>query len=229
MAPGDARGPELGQLRRSAEPAVVLSSLARLCVPAFSDRCMVELSEGRQPVFRAWYPPQEDPPGHESADRQQECGGAGLTVISTTFDVPASFGFPAFAGRLVHGWAARSAGATDVVIARLLIDTAVEVVRSERLANAAADADARSAQVAIESMTSRAIGEAIGILMVTRQLPEPAAVQVLRSMGRQAGRTLHEVALEVVLSQGWHPGLARGTASRQSGVRVSGRNLHSVS
>lgn len=52
--------PELGlamrDLRASAEPTVVLSSLARNCVPSFSDGCAVELSEGVEPTFRVSYP-----------------------------------------------------------------------------------------------------------------------------------------------------------------------------
>ena len=48
------------ELRRSVEPDVVLSSMARACVPAFSDGCLVQLSVGVEPLFEVSYPLSDD-------------------------------------------------------------------------------------------------------------------------------------------------------------------------
>jgi len=87
----------LRDLRRSAEPAVVLSSLARLSVPCFSDGCELELSEGLDPVFEVSFPlPGEEPVQRSRSSRCNE-PPAGAAVI-TAFDMPSDHGRPSFSG-----------------------------------------------------------------------------------------------------------------------------------
>jgi len=187
----------LHDLRRSAEPAVVLSSLARLSVPCFSDGCALELSEGLDPVFEVSFPLPGEDPADEGGPSPGDEPPAGTAVI-TTFDMPSADGHPAFSGHVIHSWTLRVAAAQDAVIARMLVDHALGVVRYERLAGKARAAEDRSACLAREAMANRAIGEAIGIEMATRQLDRTAAVELLKDASRQSGRSLHEISVAVV-------------------------------
>jgi hypothetical protein len=217
-------------LRRSAEPAVVLSSLARTCVPSFSDGCAVELSEGLDPVFRVSYPlPGDDPApeGNASGGNRSPAGPITDKVVTTSFQMPSAFGRPSFAGHVIHSWKLRIPAASGALIARLLVDEALAVVRYERLAEAAAEAETRSAQLALEAMTGRAIGEATGIVMATRHLAKTAAADLLKAASRQSGRTLHEVALEVVHAGALVHGPGAPTPSRQRDTPRAG-SLRSI-
>jgi len=187
----------LRDLRRSAEPAVVLSSLARLSVPCFSDGCELELSEGLDPVFEVSFPlPGEEPVQRSRSSRCNE-PPAGAAVI-TAFDMPSDHGRPSFSGHVIHSWTLRVPTAEDAVIARMLVDHALEVVRYERLAEIARTAEDRSAWLAREAMANRSIGEAIGIEMATRHLQRTAAIELLKDASRRSGRSLHEISVAVV-------------------------------
>ena len=217
-------------LRRSAEPAVVLSSLARSCVPSFSDSCVVELSEGLDPVFHVSYPlPGDDSAsqGKASLDDEPRAEGTAGKVVTTSFEMPSAFGRPSFAGHVIHSWKLRVPAASDAIIARLLVDEALTVVRYQRLAEVAAEAETRSAQLALEAMTGRTIGEATGIVMATRHLAKTAAVDLLKVAGRQSGRSLHDVALEVVQAGAVAHGPNEPIASLQRDT-ARARNLRSI-
>jgi len=192
--------PVLDDLRRSAEPAVVLSSLARLCVPSFSQRCAVELSEGLDPVFTVSFPPPAPGrvPEARSPDDEAPGGGPAGHAVITPFGMPSAFGRPSFAGYLIHAWTLRVPATGDAMIARLLVDHALGVVQYERLAATAAAAESRSARLALDAIASRVIGEATGILMAGLRLSETAAVSQLTAAGQRSGHTLHDVAREVV-------------------------------
>lgn len=187
----------LHNLRRSAEPAVVLSSLARLCVPSFSDGCAVELSEGLDPVFRVSFPP----PGEDDGPRDELWHGSdpqsGATVV-TAFDMPSADGCPSFSGHVMHSWTLQPLAAGAAVIARLLVDHALAVLRYERLAERARAAEERSALLAREAMAGQSIEQAVCIVMATRHLGRLAALDLLEDASRQSGRSLHEVAVHVV-------------------------------
>jgi ANTAR domain len=187
----------LHTLRRSAEPAVVLSGLARLCVPCFSDGCSVELSEGLDPVFKVSFPS----PGEDRCPRSESWHGGdiptGATVV-TAFDMPSADGCPSFSGHIVHSWTRQPLAAGAPVIARLLVDHALTVIRHERLAERALAAEERSALLAREAMAGQSIGEAVGIVMATRHLDRTAALDLLKDASRQSGCSLHEVSAHLV-------------------------------
>jgi ANTAR domain len=215
-------------LRPSAEPAVVLSSLARSCVPWFSDGCAVELSEGLDPVFRVSYPLPDDDAASEggaSPGGELRVTWAPDKVVTTAFEMPSGYGRPSCAGVLVHSWRLRIPVASDAIIARLLVDEALALVRHERLAGVAAEADRRAAQLALEAMTGKAIGEATGIIMATRNMTNLAAFDVLKSVSRHAGRNVYDIALEVARAGGLdHPtdvpaAQVRGGSSRRANLR----------
>jgi hypothetical protein len=139
----------------SDEPAVVLSSLARSSIPAFSDACAIELSEGTDALFQVSFPPSDEPSGLPDEDVFPQVGEASVT---TPFQASSGHGFASFAGVVIHSWAARGLVAGDAVIARLLVDHALAILQRERMALALARAEDRTAMLAIELMTSRTRG-----------------------------------------------------------------------
>jgi hypothetical protein len=189
------------ELRRSVEPDVVLSSLARACVPSFSDGCVVELSVGVEPLFEMCYPASDEDTAHDAVscgDDDARAAQSGRQVVTTPFAMSSAFGRPACAGLVVHTWRGRVPTASDGIIAGLLVDEALSVLRYERLAEAAAAADRRSAELAIATITAKTIGEATGIVMATRHVIHSAAVDLLNAASRQSRRALHDVAREVI-------------------------------
>jgi hypothetical protein len=193
--------PVLDDLRRSSDPAVVLSSLARLCVPSFSQRCAVEVSQGLDPVFTVSYPlraPGTMPEAKCPDDQASPGDGPAGEAVITSFGMPSACGQPSFAGYLIHTWTLRVPAPGDAMIARLLVDHALGVVRYERLAETAAAEESRSAQLALDAMTAGVIGEATGIIMAALQLSKTEAVSQLKAAGRRSGHTQHDVAGEVV-------------------------------
>ena len=177
---------------RSDEPVVVLSSLARASYPAFSDACAVELSEGSNALFQVSFPM----PG-EGISTAGAPSAVGKTV-TTTFQAASGDGYPSFAGVVVHSWLDHDPTDEDAIIARLLVDRALAIMQHERLAQAAASAEDRAAQLAIELITSRVEGEAIGILMVQRQATEDEAVSLLRQASWTSQRKLYDAAADIV-------------------------------
>ena len=213
----------------SEEPAVVLSSLARSCVPSFSDGCSVELSEGTDPMFHVSYPlPDENQAtgGPPSRSGEPPAEPTGDSVVTTSFEMRASSGWPSYAGVMIHSWRARIPAESDSIIARLLVDRAIALIDHERLADTAGSADERAAQLALETMTSRAIGEATGIIMATRSMTNVDAFDVLKKIGRHAGRNVYDIALEVLRAGALeHPpdqaaAQMRGHSGRRANLRT---------
>jgi hypothetical protein len=185
----------------SDEPAVVLSRLARVSTSWFSDACAVELSEGTGNLFRVCFPM----PGDSKCKAVAWSAAAGARDspvitrnISTTFETESGHGYPSFAGMVVHSWAARDPTEDDMIIARLLVDRALALVRHERLALAVGRADRRAAKLAIDVITSRIEGEATGILMAEHHVTHSEAVSLLRRASQAHDRELYEVAVGVV-------------------------------
>jgi hypothetical protein len=199
-----------GGMVRSPEPAVVLSSLARQSNPAFSDACAIELSEGTGALFQVSFPAREaingtgEPRLLEAAgpapDAPDAPGLPSLTgsTVTTVFRSASGHGYASFAGVAVHTWIGREATAGDAIISRLLVDYALGIVQQERLIRSAAGAEDRAAKLALELITSRSEGEAIGLLMARHRVGRQEAVTMLRQSSSTTGRPLHEVAADVV-------------------------------
>jgi ANTAR domain len=188
-------------LAASADPAVVFSSLARSCIPSFSDSCSVELSEGVEPLFRAAFPMAEE--ASVTAKPESVTASAAAprnhgNAVSTSFQDASALGFPSYAGVVLHSWDSREPTAEDAIIARLLVDHAVALVHSERLAQCKAQAEERAAKLALELITSRVEGEAIGILITKHKAGREEALRLLRRASRARGRTLYDVAMDVI-------------------------------
>jgi ANTAR domain len=211
----------------SPEPAVVLSSLARSSNPAFSDVCSVELSEGVEGLFQVTFPMADEQTFPASSRLLPATGGAlavtGNTVC-TPFQAASAAGYPAFAGVVLHSWAVHAPTEDDAIIAWLLVDRALTIVRQERLAESAAQADDRAAKLAHELITSRVVGEATGILMTKYNATREEALSLLRRATRWNQHTLHEVDADLVHARG-----DIGTAQlRHTNGPVHRANLRSV-
>ena len=178
---------------RSAEPAVVLSSLARHSQLAFSDACAIELSEGTDALFQISFPI----PDTDGAAAPSPAPLARETV-TTAFSAASGHGYASFAGVAVHTWMEREPTADDAIIARLLVDYALGIVQQERLTRSVACAEDRAAKLAVELITSRAEGEATGLLMARHRVTREEAVSMLRQSSGTTGRPLPEVAADVV-------------------------------
>jgi hypothetical protein len=211
-------------LVRSDEPAVVLSSLARNSNPCFSDACAVELSDGTGGLFQVSFPM----PGDTAFPADAGSGRAGAsavpvagTTVTTAFTAPSGYGYPSFAGLVAHTWTGREPGEDDAIIARLLVDHALAIIWQERLAASAARADDRAAKLAIDLITSRAEGEATGILMAEHQATRQEAARLLRRMSQASQRELHAVAISVV-----HAADARRQRQGNAGDPALREHLH---
>jgi hypothetical protein len=187
-------------LMASTDAPVVLSSLARSCVPVFSDCCRVELSEGVEDLFQVTFPPAGDEaPAQSVASRAalSDQSGVGGSTVSVPFDAPSWQGHPAYAGVLYFSWVDRHPAVEDAIIARLLVDLALSRVSQERLAESAARAEERAAKLALGLIRSREEGEAIGILSARHNVARHEVLWLLRRVGRETERELWEVAADV--------------------------------
>ena len=119
--------PDLQGLVRSAEPAVVFSSLAHLCVPAFSDACTIDIVEQGQIAYRIAY--------HRSDTASVD------TLLGTVSDRSVSIPFtscsldpadPGFVGVITHRWRSRRPTVADRNHVAALVRRCVRAVAEER-------------------------------------------------------------------------------------------------
>lgn len=182
-------------LAASTEPAVVLASLAALCVPAIADECWgTLLQEGAaQPINIAI------PAGAES--RTPAAWTTPLTAddqLTLSFAQSAWESYPEFSGSVTWRWQDRDRPTgSDKVIAQLLLDRALELVRAQRLEAALAAERTMSANLQVALVSNREIAQAVGILMSAYKLTSKQGFDLLRTASQHTHRKLREVAAEV--------------------------------
>jgi hypothetical protein len=184
----------------STEPAVVFSSLAKLCVPAFCDTCTVEIVGDDRADYRIGYPL------ISSTARTQAAGlangpltdPAGERAVSNQIEAPPIAGYPHYTGVVTHTWQDERPDHASAVIAQLLLDCAVAAVHRERLVERAQRAEDRAANLEIALASNREIGMAMGILMSSRRVSEQVAFDLLRVASSHSHRKLRDLAAEVV-------------------------------
>jgi hypothetical protein len=81
-----------------------------------------------------------------------------------------------------------------IVIAHLLADRAVQLVRYARLAAQASAAAEKAANLQIALASNREIGQAMGILMSSYKLTSQQAFDVLKRHSQDTNRKLHDIA-----------------------------------
>ncbi|MDQ2838699.1 MAG: ANTAR domain-containing protein [Actinomycetota bacterium] len=188
-------GRNLEQLARSmhhlvasAEPAVTFSSLARVCVPDFSDTCTVDLVEVGRAAYRIAYPADPSPPSPTGATTQLR------TPIASTPGTPQ----PAYSGMIVHSWHQHRPDAADAALAQMLALRAITAIDHERLEEVARHAVDQVASLQAALMSNRQIGTALGILMTIHKITDTAAFALMRTASQHTHRKLRDIADDVV-------------------------------
>lgn len=186
----------LHHLVGSAEPTVVFSSLARLCIPGFSDECTVDLAEDGRPGHRIAYPC-GDAAGAGSALGEPAPAGTNLQVCTAVESLPEDVG-PAYSGVIVHSWASFVPGPAESLVARLMADRAVAAISHARTGNQVERALEAAENLRIALQTNRRIGIAIGILMALQKTTDTGAFELLAKASQRGNRKLRDVADEVI-------------------------------
>jgi hypothetical protein len=185
----------LGRLRASDDPVVTFGRLPGVCVPEFADGCQVELSDEEQPSFRVVFPVcSADDPDSATPPVGPE------HVLVTPFRVVSRIGYPSSAGVVTHWWTSRKPGASEAMIADLMVKYLLMLVDQERLMAAVARAEDRAAELALLAIGSRTISLATGIVMHQNGLAADDAENLLRQSARATGSGLHQMAAGVVRS-----------------------------
>ncbi|MGI8664858.1 MAG: ANTAR domain-containing protein [Jatrophihabitans sp.] len=179
----------MDHLIASAEPAVVFSSLARLCVPAFSDRCIIDLAEDDNAAYRIDYPAGGPTPAVPSAD--PACLRTRVTATPGTAQQP-------YSAEVSHSWDHYTPSDADAAIAQLLVTRAVTAIDRERLDDIARHALDQAANLQIALTSNRQIGTALGILMANHKITDTAAFTLLRTTSQRTHRKLRDIADDVV-------------------------------
>ncbi len=182
----------LPQLVCSVEPAIVFASLATVAVPRYADACRVRLREQDGQTHRIQRPTPQGCPGVDSADLVD---GLVVSLDEPPSDDGAHIGYQV---RLAFTWQDPTRPTdSDAVIAQLLADRAVDLIRHERLAVQARASAERAANLEIALQTNREIAQALGILMATYKLTHQHAFDLLRDVSQHTHRKLRDVAAEV--------------------------------
>jgi hypothetical protein len=179
----------------SPEPAVVLASLAAVCASAIADECWGTIvQEGvTRPLGTA-------PPAGALSESPtpRKLALAGENQLTLSFRQGAWEHYPEFSGTMTWRWHDRDRPTrSDGVIAQLLVDRAIELVRAQRLEVAVAVERDKTANLQVALETNRVIGQAIGILMSAYKLTSQQGFDLLRLTSQHTHRKLREVATEV--------------------------------
>ncbi len=126
----------LRRLADSSEPAVVFTSLVRLCVPWYCDVCTVDIVEGGRVRYSVSYPKSSVGSPATVPNAEQSI----LTAFES--DLP---GWASYSGVMTSRWLTRRSTAEDEDRAASIVEHAVRMVRSERLADPVRSRLARSA------------------------------------------------------------------------------------
>ena len=180
----------------SAQPAVVFTSLAALCVPAFSDECRIIIEEEGHVGYRIIRPVPD--PGSQLAALSQEYvsreGGSrqlvGARIVRTPI-VAMQLSGERYRGVVVHHWhTGRHPTRADVARAQRIVDRAVVTVHQERLTSRLGQqrCTTENLQQALGAGANPEIDAAIGILMTCRGVPYAQAFDLLRIASRQSHR-----------------------------------------
>jgi hypothetical protein len=183
----------------SAQPSVVLTSLAIAAVPAFADECTVTVTQPDVRCLIAW---------PERADAEEPMSGRELSV---PFEQEVCGTEPLYAATVTYRWLHRPPVPSAAAVGRLLVDRAGDLVRTERLAEALAAANAKAEQMETALHSSREIGQALGILMYSQKLTSQQAFDLIRLASQHTNRKLRDIAADVNRT-GTLPGRIASTA-----------------
>jgi hypothetical protein len=206
----------LDSLSASADPMVVFTEVARLCVPLVCQASTV-LFSGAEPYSVSW--PQFGADLAEATvtgrnrsrtvtltkDAQLGDGGQLLAGPRLTKDavvtpiLPATIdGEPDYRGVLIMKYPDASPSAAQVVLGQLIVDRALAIVHRERLALRLAEETSRAQNLELAVASNREIGMALGIIMAMHKLTSDQAFDLLRRLSQHAHRKARDIAREIV-------------------------------
>lgn len=186
----------LQRLVASPEPSVVLASLTDVCAPTMADECWGTILEAgvARPLSMA-APLDAGQPSTPATWTMPLAGGDQFTL---SFAQNAWEQYPEFSGTMSWRWQDRDRPTrSDKVIAQLLLDRAIDVVRTQRLEAAVAFERDKAANLQVALVSNREIAQAIGILMSAHKLTSQQGFDLLRTASQHTHRKLRDVAAEV--------------------------------
>lgn len=184
----------------STEPTVVFAALARWATTEFCHACSLTMSSGSEGVFRITE--QGVPEAAAAVEQDENATAESDFLASVHFAVAAEYGYPAYSGVIEFSWRGSVSTDSNRVAAAILVDRATACVQSCRLAERAAAADDRSARLLLELHGARMVGQAIGLLMGSKQIGEREAEEFIRRGSYSASSTTAEFAAALVHSAG---------------------------
>lgn len=184
----------------SAEPAVVFTSLARLCVPVLCDAATITVTTADQLAYQAKWPwnvadPEDSALVREAmAGRQVVSHNAVLTpILGMSTD-----GVLDYQGVLALHFSTSRPSPSHSVLARLVVERAVAMIERERLTDIVAAHQAQADNLRLALATNRRIAMAMGIIMTGHKLTSDHAFDLLRRVSQHSHRKLHDIALDVI-------------------------------
>jgi hypothetical protein len=172
----------------SADPTVVFTSVARLCVPLLCDAATVTIRTADQQPYQTTWP-------------EEAMVGEAITTsaaVLTPITGMNTEGGSDYHGVLALHFHTSSPSPGHGVLAQLVVDRAVAVIERARLADLVTAQQAQAEHLRIALTTNREIGIALGILMASRMLTSEGAFDYLRHISQHTHRKLHDLALELV-------------------------------
>lgn len=190
----------LDGLVASAEPAVVFTSLARLCVPVLCDAATITVTTADQLAYQAKWPWNVASPEDSALVREAMAGRQVLShnAVLTPIRGKSTDGVLDYQGVLALNFHTSRPSPSHSVLAQLVVERAVAVIERERLAELVLARQAQADNLSIALATNRQIGIALGIIMAGHKLTSDHAFDLLRRVSQHSHRKLHHIALDVI-------------------------------
>ena len=180
----------------SVEPSRMFSELARMCVPAISDACTIDLVEEGGHRYRIRQPA-ENPWGNEGLGEHDPVAEAEFASDGA--------GGPRFSGVLVCRWFdGYRPGEPDSALLGLLVDHTTALVEQERLSERVDELRTSPENAALLLPSHQRVAAAVGILMVLHHLTAAQATDLLTRASQHTHLSIRRVA-DTVLRTGAMP------------------------
>ncbi len=189
----------------SAEPAMVFSHLAAVCVPAVCDEIIIDLVEnGHGYRIRR---PAADPtaartPRSASGDALRSVLRSGDSVTVAVRPAPSLADGALFSGSVVCRWTdGYLPTATDASLLHLMVDHAVALVHREQSSGTLHRLQTGSEKLHTTLSRNRRIASAVGVVMALHHVDQAQAMGLLIRIGEWSRVDLHDLADTVVTTR----------------------------
>lgn len=191
----------------SSEPAVVFTSVVRLCAPALCDSATVVIAMADQLPYSITWPRRDKPAGTERGQLSELARadhlrtGACHRITNDAVFIPiapaATEGQADYRGVLILRFEALRPGVSHLLLGQLIVDRVLATITAELLDERRAAEAERAGHLETALTTSREIGTAMGIIMARHKLTRDSAFDLLRRLSQHSHRKLRDVALMV--------------------------------